>query len=452
MVTREDPDGPARPPSNRAGEPPWYGIARIRVDLVRAEASDERPERARLELVETAPRDVLIDLSGRQDDCVAFSDGRELEVDALPRPRSERLRIPGARSDEPSDVAPLDEESPHDERTDDAPASCLIQAEDPLHGFPPRSTAHQLINSHVAGTSMALAGLVVPVPTLFSEDGSLDLARNAKFARGLADARVDHVFVLGSLGEFPSVTDEERARLLDVVVGSVSGATDVWVGCGAPSTRQAVALAEAAESAGAAALVAVPPFYLHPPLPAVERYYHSLHSAVDLPLLAYNIPSLVGYALPPAVVHRLAREEILAGMKDTSGTFSSVEAFLHGAPGGLAIFPGDDAFASSAIAKGAHGAVMGIANVVPRLCVELVAAARAGDAQGAAERQALVDALVEVGRVAPFPANMKFLARELRGAEVGYRAPYDPLTPEEMALVRSRLDRIRDRLSPFLPR
>ena len=292
----------------------------------------------------------------------------------------------------------------------------------------------------------------MPIPTLFAEDGSLDLGRNARFARGLADAHVDHVFVLGSLGEFPSVTDEERDRLVDVVVGSVGGGTDVWVGCGAPSTHQAVMYAEAAEGAGAAAVVAVPPFYLHPALPSVERYYHALHASIEIPLLAYNIPSLVGYALPPSLVQGLARGRVIAGLKDTSGSLASVESFLAGAPESLAVFPGDDAFASDAIARGARGAVMGIANLVPRLCVELVAAARAGDRTRATERQVWVNALVEVGRAAPFPSNMKFLAAELRGVEVGYRAPYDPLTPGEIAAVRERLAKIRDSLVPFLDR
>ncbi len=297
---------------------------------------------------------------------------------------------------------------------------------------------------------MTLDGLSVPIPTLFADDGSFDSGRNAKFARALSDAKVDHLFVLGSLGEFPLVTDEERVRLLDVVIESATGKTDVWVGCGAPSTRRAVAYAEGAEAAGATALVAVPPYYLHPALASIERYYRALRAAVSVPLLAYNIPSLVGYALPPDLVHRLGRDGVLAGVKDTSGSLDSVFRFLDGRPDGFAVFPGDDAFASAAIARGAAGAVMGMANLVPRLSVELVAAARRGDAARAGELQRLVDALVEVSHAAPFPAVDKFVASVLWGADVGYRAPYDPLTAEEERTVRARLDPLREALAPFL--
>lgn len=297
---------------------------------------------------------------------------------------------------------------------------------------------------------MALEGLSVPVPTFFTDAGAIDPSRNARFARDLSDAHVDHLFVLGSLGEFPSITSTERGPLVEVVVESAAGKTDTWVGCGAPSTAQAVAYAEEAEGIGAAALVAVPPYYLHPSLPAVGHYYRALRNAVTVPLLAYNIPSLVGYALPPGLVHELAREGVLAGVKDTAGSLESVGAFLAGAPDGFAVFPGDDALASAAIERGAKGAVMGAANIAPKLCVELVAAARRGDRARAQELQMLVDRLVGVTRAGPFPSTDKFLAAHLRGADVGYRAPYEPLTPEEEAAVLARLEPLRSLLAPFL--
>ncbi len=299
---------------------------------------------------------------------------------------------------------------------------------------------------------MSLDGLVVPIPTLFDAEGALDLGRNAKFARGLSDAHVDHLFALGSLGEFASLTDAERERFQEVVIETVGIGTDVWVGCGAPSTRQAVAYAASAETAGAAAVVLVPPYYLHPPIPAVERYYRAVRSAVSVPVIAYNIPSLVGYALPPERVHALGRDGVLAGVKDTSGALASVRSFLDGRPDGFAVFPGDDAFASGAIGAGAAGAVMGIANVAPSLCRELVRAAADGKAERASELQALVDALVDVSRVGPFPSTDKFLANELRGCEVGFRAPYDPLSTAEESAVRARLEPLRERLRPFLGR
>ncbi|MHB8352208.1 MAG: dihydrodipicolinate synthase family protein [Thermoplasmata archaeon] len=286
---------------------------------------------------------------------------------------------------------------------------------------------------------VTLEGLIVPTPTLFGEHGELDEERNARFCRGLSERKVAHLFVLGSLGEFPSVDEEERARLLNAVAGSLTGGTDMWVGCGAPSTPQAIRFALQAERAGARALVAVPPYYLHPEEAAVGRYYRALRAATRLPILAYNIPSLVGYALRPELVHALGQEGVLAGVKDTSGSLPSVRAFLHGAPPGFVVVPGDDGLASDAIAAGASGAVMGTANVLPGLAVQLVSAARRGETAVARECQAVVDRLIGVLRAGPFPSTGKFLAARLRAAPEGYRSPYDPLGPTEQQAVLTAL-------------
>ncbi len=297
---------------------------------------------------------------------------------------------------------------------------------------------------------MDLGGLTVPLPTLFAEDGSLDTARNSRFARTLSEAGVDHLFVLGSLGEFPCVDTAERGRLVDTVVESATRGADVWVGIGAPSTAQAIAYADEAEGLGASALVAVPPYYLHPSPAAVERYYRAIAAEVSVPLLAYNIPHLVGYSIEPALVHRLARDRVLSGIKDTGAELASVLAFQNGAPDGFVVLTGNDRLASGAFAHGGIGAVMGLANIVPRLCVELVRHGRRGEGPAAAPLQSLVDRLGDVVDRGPFPSTVKFLAQRLRAAEVGYRSPYDPLTEQESAAVLELLAPLEPELSPFL--
>lgn len=297
---------------------------------------------------------------------------------------------------------------------------------------------------------MMIEGLCVPMVTLFGTDGSLDGAKNARFARALCDAHVDHVFVLGSIGEFPLITEAERKLLLESVIESLTWRTDAWVGCGAPSTALAVTRAVAAEEAGAALVIAVPPFYLHPTPAAIARYYRALHDAIQIPLMAYNIPSLVGYALAPALVHELARDRVLVGVKDTSGTIESVRSFLRDRPEDFAVMPGNDPLALESMRSGASGAVMGLANIAPKLAVELVAAARTGPPERAEELQALVQALAQVVAAGPFPSTVKYLAERLRRSEVGYRAPYDPLSEEETTRVLAALAPIEPKLAPFV--
>lgn len=295
-----------------------------------------------------------------------------------------------------------------------------------------------------------LGGFVVPVPTLFDESGALDPGRNATYVRSMCQAGVEHIFLLGSLGEFPSVEDDERKALLEAGIESLTGKADAWVGVGAPSTRRAARLAERAEEAGAAALVAVPPYYLHPTPEAIAHYYRALRDATKVPLLAYNIPSLVGYPLLPELVHRLARERILDGLKDTAGHLTSVESFLAGAPTGFPVLPGDDPLAADSIAKGAAGAILGTANVVPKLGAALVRAALAHETARASELQLLVSRLAEAIRQGPFPATGKFLSTRTWNASVGYRAPYEALTTAEQQRVLAAFDPLLPALRPYL--
>ncbi|MCI4320977.1 MAG: dihydrodipicolinate synthase family protein [Thermoplasmata archaeon] len=295
-----------------------------------------------------------------------------------------------------------------------------------------------------------LSGLVIPVPTLFDESGALDPGRNGPYARALCTAGADHLFVLGSLGEFPTVEEPERRLLVETDIESLTGKTDAWIGIGAPSTRLAVRYATMAEELGAAALVAVPPYYLHPTPEAIAHYYRAIRDATKIPLLAYNIPSLVGYPLPPELVHRLARERILDGLKDTAGYLASVLSFLHGAPEGFPILPGDDALAAASIENGASGAILGTANVVPKLGAALVRAARAHETARANELQILVTRLAEAIHTGPFPSTGKFLSTRTWGARIGYRAPYEALTPEEERTVLAAFDPLLAALRPFL--
>ncbi|HEV2317170.1 MAG TPA: dihydrodipicolinate synthase family protein [Thermoplasmata archaeon] len=291
----------------------------------------------------------------------------------------------------------------------------------------------------VLTTVVAFYGLAVPTATLFDDRGDVDPERNRSFIRGLCEGGMEHAFALGSLGEFPLLERDERDRLLRAVRDGLTGTTDLWVGCGAPSTRQALALTRAAEASGAAVIVAVAPYYLHPEPAAIARYYRALRAATKLPLFAYNIPSLVGYAIAPSLVHELARDGTLQGVKDTSGSLASVRSFLQGAPSGFAVLPGDDALAAASIREGAAGAIMGSANVLPKLGAELVSAAHRGDEASVQRLQGVLEHLMAVLHAGPFPASGKFLARRLRGAPDGYRSPYDPLTPEEETRVLAAL-------------
>ena len=296
---------------------------------------------------------------------------------------------------------------------------------------------------------MTVEGLAVPTATHFDASGAIDSNANREFLVGLAGAGADHLFVLGSLGEFPSIEDDERAGLVRSASDALRGGTDLWIGVGAPTTSRAVRYTRAAQVASAAAVVAVPPYYLQPTEAAIASYYRAIHAECRVPLLAYNIPAKVGYALRPEMVHRLARQGVIQGIKDTAGSPASLLAFLTGAPPEFAVLPGDDSLVRWAIGQGSPGAVMGTANIAPKLGVSLVRAARSGDRDRVEALQGLVDRLEHAVRIGPFPSTVKFLAHRFRGTPHGYRSPYDALTPAEAEQVLAAFRMLEGELAPF---
>jgi dihydrodipicolinate synthase/N-acetylneuraminate lyase len=297
---------------------------------------------------------------------------------------------------------------------------------------------------------MTLAGLAVPTPTLFDDEGRIDPERNRRYTDGVCRAGVDHVFALSSLGEFPSVDSDERPGLLTAVRDGLHGAADLWVGVGAPSTRRAVRHAVGASEAGADVLIATPPYYLRPTDAEIQSYYRAIGHATDRLVLAYNNPARVGYPLSPTLVHSLAQEGVIVGIKDAAGSFESLEGFLTDAPPGFDVLAGDDRLARRALGAGAAGAVMGLANVAPRLAVEFLRSIGARNESLSNELEGVIEEVARVIATGPFPSTTKFLAARLRGAPEGYRAPYETLTPLEQARVLGALAPIEPRLRRWL--
>lgn len=283
--------------------------------------------------------------------------------------------------------------------------------------------------------SMTLEGLVVPAPTFFDDGGAVDRAKNARFTRDLLDIGVTRIFTMGTLGEAAGLGLEDREVLLESVCESSSFSSEVWAGVGAPSTRLAIAYADQAESAGASVLVATPPYFLRPSADGIRDYFRALRAQTKLPLVAYNIPSCVGYALPAELLHELGKAGTIQGVKSTTGSFEDVKAALHGAPEGFAVLPGDDEFALDSHALGATGAVMGTANVLPALAVAFIGALQSKDEAKARELQGLITSLRKVVQAGPFPSSVKFLAHHFRDSVEGYRSPHLPLTETERQTV-----------------
>lgn len=223
-----------------------------------------------------------------------------------------------------------------------------------------------------------LHGVVPPVCTPLTPERELDVASLERLAGFLIEAGMHGLFVTGSTGEVAYLPDETRYRALEVVAGVAAGQVPVLAGIIDTTTPRVIEHAKASKAAGADALVATAPFYA-PTSPAeFPGHFRAIRAAVDLPLVAYDIPVSVGHKLPTDVVLELAEDGTFAALKDSSGDLDGLRAVLERTDR-LRCFSGSETLADLGLFIGAHGLVPGIGNVDPHGYLRLYEAARRGD-------------------------------------------------------------------------
>ncbi|OYN98772.1 dihydrodipicolinate synthase family protein [Enemella evansiae] len=298
----------------------------------------------------------------------------------------------------------------------------------------------------------ALRGVVTPLVTPLTDTGELDEDALGRVVDEQLGAGARAVFVGGSTGEVALQPDAVRRRVVEVAVAAAAGRAPVIAGAMDTGTLRVIDHAVAAVAAGAAAVVAAPPFYIAPGVAEVVRHYELIAAAVEVPVVAYDIPAATHSPLPLPALARLAQQGTIAAFKDSSGDLAGFRRALAALRGtGVTALTGSEVFADVAVQLGASGIVPGLGNVDPNGYPAILRAVEAGDpAAAAAEQERLIAlfAIIDVadrsrigftaGALGAFKAAMW-----LRGVLDSPRtfAPLSPLTDAEIDRIREILIR-----------
>ena len=212
-------------------------------------------------------------------------------------------------------------------------------------------------------TSGPLAGIVVPIPTLFDQRGRVDDEANARHIDWLIAGGVHGIFALGTTGEFTSLSPEERRAFAALAVRAARGRVPVLIGCGSPWTDEAIAYARHAQEAGAGGVVAVLPYYWLPSERSIYEHYRLLAEGVALPVYIYNFPALTGRSIAPRTVAALAAAHPnIAGLKDTVDSAAHIQetiALVKPERSEFSVLAGMDYHLLTPCSRGATGASRG---------------------------------------------------------------------------------------------
>ncbi len=241
---------------------------------------------------------------------------------------------------------------------------------------------------------------------------------------------------VGTTGETPTLTHEEHEHVIELVVRTAAGRIPVIAGAGSNNTDESVRLMRFAKGVGADAALVVTPYYNKPSQRGLYHHFRTLHDAVELPILIYNIPGRSVVDMSSATMGELARLPRIVGVKDATGDITRVSEQRIACGTDFIQLSGEDASALGFNAHGGVGCISVVANVAPRLSSEFQEAMLAGDFARALDYQDRLMPLHRACFAEPNPAPTKFALSLLGKCTEEVRSPM--LTVEEPTRERMR--------------
>jgi len=286
-------------------------------------------------------------------------------------------------------------------------------------------------------------GIYTPIVTPFREDESIDFNKLKHNLDLWGKTDLDGIVVLGSNGEFIYLNQDEKLKVVDFVIRNFNRDKKIIVGTYADSTLETIALTKKMAELGAHAALVLPPHYYKGGMNEEILYRHFTDVADEspIPVMIYNMPGNTGINLTSKLVSRLSKHENIVGIKDTAGNIVQLTEIVRDTDEDFSVFAGNAGYLLPALAVGARGATLALANIFPQDCCRLVDLVKEGkleEARNLQLRMVEINYLVTGGMGV---SGLKY-ALDLLGYQGGsVRRPLRPLTEEKKEIIREALVR-----------
>ncbi len=232
---------------------------------------------------------------------------------------------------------------------------------------------------------MKLHGIIPPVVTPMTPNQEINLPGlrqhiDYQLARG-----VHGIFVLGTTGEFYTLDEAEKQKVVAEAVAHVNGRAPVYAGTGAETTREVVRLTKMAETEGVVGVSVITPYFIKPNQAELADHFRRVAESTNLSVVLYNNPATCGgLSIEPDTVARLAEVPNIVGIKDSSGDLQNTIEIIRSTPREtFSVLNGRDTLILAALQAGAHGAIPASCNIAPELCVGIYESFTRGDMDAA---------------------------------------------------------------------
>jgi 4-hydroxy-tetrahydrodipicolinate synthase len=269
----------------------------------------------------------------------------------------------------------------------------------------------------------AFTGCGTALVTPFTRSGALDEAGVRRLARRQIDAGIHFLVPCGTTGETPTLTPDERLRIVEIIVDEANRQVPVLAGAGGYNTHEVIEAAQQMARAGADGILSVAPYYNKPTPEGLYQHYKAIADALPVPVIVYNVPGRTGVNVDVGTITRLSSVPNIIGVKEASGNMTQMCEICRAVPPEFLVLSGDDALTLPVMAVGGRGIISVASNEIPGEMARMVELAESGDFAGARKMHNELLPLMQVNFVESSPIPVKAAMAMMGLLDETYRLP-----------------------------
>lgn len=270
-------------------------------------------------------------------------------------------------------------------------------------------------------------GLGIALITPFNASGAVDYVVLKKLVEYQLKNGADFFCILATTGETPTLTDDEKQRIKELVVEVVAGRVPILMGCGGNNTAAIVEELHTRDFSGIDGILSVCPYYNKPSQEGLYHHFKTIANATDMKVVLYNVPGRTGVNMKAETTVRLARDcKNIVAVKEASGNLEQVDEIIKNKPDTFDVISGDDALTFPMIACGAVGVISVIGNALPKEFSRMLRLEQNGEFEPARKIHHMFTDLFNLLFVDGNPAGVKAMLHEMGMIENVLRLPLVP--------------------------
>ena len=215
-------------------------------------------------------------------------------------------------------------------------------------------------------------GAITAMVTPFSQNGEVDYGGLRNNVRFQIKEGISGLLPLGTTGETPTLSAEEKEKVAKAVIEEAGGKVPVLVGTGSYSTKTTIEQTKKAKELGADAALIVSPYYNKPTQEGLYLHFKSVAESVDIPIIIYNIQGRTGVNIETGTLLRLSSIKNIIGVKEASGNINQMMDVINQLPKDFVVLSGDDSLTLPLMSLGGRGVISVVSNLLPKKVSRMV--------------------------------------------------------------------------------